>query len=62
VYSGNFLKDQKGRHGKTYKQRSAMCLETQHFPDSINHPTFPSTVLRPGETFRQTTIYALSVE
>ena len=62
VYSGNFLKDQRGRGGKIYHQRSAMCLETQHFPDSINHPAFPSAVLRPGATFRQTTIYKLSVE
>jgi aldose 1-epimerase len=62
VYSGNFLHDQKGRAGKTYKQRSAMCLETQHFPDSVNHPAFPNTILRPGQTFHETTIYALSVE
>ena len=41
--------------------RRAFCLETQHFPDSINHPSFPSTVVRPGETFKSTTIYAFSV-
>jgi aldose 1-epimerase len=62
VYSGNFLKGQQGRGGKVYKQRSAMCLETQHFPDSVNQPAFPSVILRPGETFSQTTIYALSAE
>jgi aldose 1-epimerase len=40
--------------------RRAFCLETQHFPDSINHPNFPSTVLRPGETFKSTTVFAFS--
>jgi aldose 1-epimerase len=62
IYSGNFLHDQKGRDGKTYKQRSALCLETQHFPDSINQPAFPSAILMPGQTFHETTVYALSVE
>jgi aldose 1-epimerase len=60
VYTGNFLKGQKGKDGKTYAQRSAICLETQHFPDSVNQPSFPSIILRPGETYRQTTIYAFS--
>jgi aldose 1-epimerase len=41
---------------------AAFCLETQHYPDSVNHPNFPSTILRPGEKFRSTTIYAFSVE
>jgi len=40
-----------------YKQHTGFCLETQHFPDSINHPEFPSTVLRPGETYKSTTIF-----
>ena len=39
-----------------------LCLETQHFPDSINHPTFPSTILRPGQTFRSTTEYRFSAK
>jgi aldose 1-epimerase len=62
VYSGNFLKGQKGKDGKTYKQRSALCLETQHFPDAVNQPDFPSIILRPGQTYRHTSIFALSAE
>jgi aldose 1-epimerase len=50
-YSGNFIK------GPLFMRRAALCLETQHFPDSPNQPAFPSTVLRPGETFRSRTIY-----
>ena len=61
-YSGNFLKGQKGKGGKTYNHRSAVCLETQHFPDSINHPEFPKAVLEPGETYRHTCVYAVSAE
>jgi aldose 1-epimerase len=62
LYSGNFLFDQKGKDGKTYPKRSAVCLEAQHFPDSVNHPNFPSTILKPGETYKQTTVYAFSTE
>ena len=62
-YGGNFLDNtQVGKSGKTYPYRSALCLETQHFPDSPNHDNFPSTVLRPGETYSQVCVYALSVE
>jgi aldose 1-epimerase len=57
-YTGNFLDGIKGKGGKAYPQYSALCLETQHFPDSPNHPNFPSTVLRPGQVFRSTTTYA----
>ena len=59
-YSGNFLKDVKGKAGKTYNRRDGFCLEAQHFPDSPNKPKFPSTVLKPGMTYRQTTIYAFT--
>ncbi len=59
-YSGNFLKDVKGKAGKVYQKRGAFCLETQHFPDSPNKPQFPSVVLKPGATYRQTTIYKFS--
>jgi len=45
--------------GKPYRQTDAFTLETQHFPDSPNKPNFPSTVLRPGETFKSTTVYKL---
>ncbi|GAA2732539.1 aldose epimerase family protein [Streptomyces nogalater] len=57
-YSGNFLDGTlTGTSGRTYRQGDALCLETQHFPDSPNHPEFPSTVLRPGRTYRTTTIH-----
>ena len=56
-YSGNFLKGQQGKGGRTYAQRSAFCLEAQHFPDSVNVPSFPSIILEPGEEYRKTTIY-----
>jgi aldose 1-epimerase len=60
-YSGNFLDGSvAGRGGKTYGHRSGFCLETQHFPDSPNQPSFPSTVLRPGQTYRSTTVYRLT--
>lgn len=62
LYTGNFLKGQKGKRDKVYPHRSALCLETQHYPDSINHPNFPNTVLKPGEKFESTTIYGFSVE
>jgi aldose 1-epimerase len=57
-YTGNFLDGKlTGTGGINYKRHTAFCLETQHFPDSPNHPEFPSTVLRPGETFRSSTVY-----
>ncbi len=54
-YSGNFLKGQVGKGGKTYAHRSAVCLETQHFPDSVNHDNFPTTILKPGEEYKTST-------
>lgn len=61
-YSGNFLDGSlPGKHAKAYPRRAGLCLETQHFPDSPNQPAFPSTVLRPGETYRHTTVYSFSV-
>ena len=52
-YTGNFLDGTiKGKGGVVYKKHAGLCLETQHFPDSVNHPDFPSTILRPGETYR----------
>ncbi len=56
-YSGNFLKGQKGKGGKVYAHRSAICLETQHFPDSVHHDNFPSTILQPGETYKSSTTF-----
>jgi len=62
-YTGNFLDGTiRGKGGKVYRQHDAFCLETQHFPDSPNHPNFPSTVLRPGEMFRSTTVYKFSAK
>ena len=62
-YTANFLMGTRvGKSGRLYRQGDGFCLETQHFPDSPNHPQFPSTVLRPGETFRSTTIFRFSVE
>jgi aldose 1-epimerase len=61
-YSGNFLDGTVvGKSGKPYVRRGALCLEAQHFPDSPNQPSFPSVVLRPGETYRQTTVYRVTV-
>ncbi|WP_405767564.1 aldose epimerase family protein [Streptomyces sp. NBC_01538] len=58
-YSGNFLDATLvGTGGTVYRQGDALCLETQHFPDSPNRPDFPSTVLRPGETYRSTTTHS----
>jgi aldose 1-epimerase len=57
-YTGNFLDGTiKGKGGKVYARRSALCLETQHFPDSPNKPKFPSTVLKPGAEFKSATVY-----
>jgi aldose 1-epimerase len=61
-YSGNFLNGQTKGIGGTYQFRSALCLETQHFPDSPNHPNFPSTELKPGQRFHSTTIYRFSTK
>lgn len=61
-YSGNFLDGVAGKNGHIYKQRFGFCLETQHFPDSPNQPGFPSTILRPGATYRSRTMYKFSVE
>jgi aldose 1-epimerase len=57
-YTGNFLDGTvKGKEGKVYGLRSGFCLETQHFPDSPNKPAFPSTVLKPGQQFKSTTVW-----
>ena len=62
-YSGNFLDGTiKGKGGKPYKHRYGFALETQHFPDSPNHPKFPTTTLKPGEKYQSTTIYKFSTE
>jgi len=61
-YSGNFLDGTvKGKGGRVYAHRTGLCLETQHFPDSPNHANFPSTILRPGATYRARTVFRFSV-
>ena len=63
-YTGNFLDGTltNTRGGTKYVQHGALCLETQHFPDSPNHPNFPSTILKPGETYKSTTVYKFSTK
>lgn len=56
-YTGNFLDGLTGKSGKPYPRRSGFCFETQHYPDSPNQPSFPTTTLRRGRTYRSTTIY-----
>ena len=60
LYTGNFLDGLNGKYGRIYPRRSGFCLEAQHYPDSPNQPSFPSTTLRPGQLYRQTTIYRFS--
>jgi aldose 1-epimerase len=57
LYTSNEMGDMKGKGGKPYGFHSAFCLETQHYPDCIHHPQWPSCILRAGETFRSFTTY-----
>lgn len=62
-YTGNFLDGTlRGAGGATYKKHSGFCLEAQHYPDSVNQPSFPSTILEPGKTYRQTTVHRFSAK
>jgi aldose 1-epimerase len=62
-YSGNFLDGSiRGKGGRVYPYRSGLALETQHYPDSPNKPHFPSTIVRPGETYRTQTVFAFGVQ
>jgi aldose 1-epimerase len=60
-YSGNFLDGKPAGRGTVFKHRTSLCLETQHFPDSPNHPSFPSTILRPGQTYSEKTVVAFRI-
>lgn len=60
LYTGNFLDGVIGKDGQACTRHSGLCLETQHFPDAVHHPPFPSVVLRPGDTYRQITEFAFS--
>jgi aldose 1-epimerase len=62
-YSGNFLDGTiKGKGGVVYNFRTGLCLETQHFPDSPNHPSFPTTILTPGDTYSSQTVFTFGVQ
>ncbi|WP_205966464.1 aldose epimerase family protein [Parapedobacter sp. SGR-10] len=61
LYTGNFLTDDKGKSGHKYLKYGGFCLETQHYPDSPNHPDFPNVILHPGEVFESKTIYKFGV-
>jgi len=61
-YSGNFLDGSiTGKGGRVYKHRTGLCLETQHYPDSPNHPSFPSTILQPGQTYSSKTVFTFGI-
>jgi aldose 1-epimerase len=62
LYSGNFLGGMRGKAGATYHPRTGFCLETQHFPDSPNQPSFPTTTLRAGQPYHTVTVYRFLVE
>lgn len=63
LYTGNWMSgNMRGKHDARYPARAALCLETQHYPDSPNRPEYPSTRLNPGETFTSTTVFAFSVD
>jgi aldose 1-epimerase len=63
LYTGNWMTGHfTGKNGQRYPQRSALCLETQHFPDSPNKPEYPSVILRPGEIFQSRTLFRFSIE
>ncbi len=62
-YTGNFLDGSiTGKGGQVYNRRTGFCLETQHYPDSPNHPSFPTTTLKPGQKYKTTTIYKFSAK
>ncbi len=61
-YTGNFLGGVKGKGGIEYKKHGGFCLETQHFPDSVNHANFPTVILEPGQTYSQVTVHKFYVK
>ena len=63
LYTANFLDGSlTGKHGAVYRRHAAVCLEAQHYPDSVNQPGFPSIILRPGQTYRQTTLHKFTTK
>ena len=61
-YSGNMLQEPTGKGGVPLAKHHGLCLETQHYPDSPNHADFPSTILRPGQTYKSLTVLQLSTK
>jgi len=61
LYTGNFLDGIKGAADRVFQKHGALCLECQHYPDSPNQPTFPTTILTPSLTYRQLTIHRFKV-
>jgi aldose 1-epimerase len=61
LYTANHMKEVAGKDGAVYRKRAGFCLETQHYPDSPNQPSFPTTLLRPGESYRQSTTFRFTV-
>ena len=62
IYTDNWADGYKGQHGATFPRRSAICFECQHFPDSPNHPYFPSVLIRPGQQYKQKTVYKFGIK
>ena len=60
LYTSNWLKDEKGKGGKVYQKYGALCLETQAFPDAVNHPNFPSEIVRPGGVYQHDMLFKFS--
>ena len=61
-YSANWIENEKGKHGKVYNKHEAFCLETQHFPDAINHAHFPSSILKPGQVYKHSCVHRFSTK
>lgn len=62
LYSAGTMSQRTGKAGKIYLPTGGLCLETQHFPDAVNKPAFPSPIVRAGETFRSRTVYRFTAE
>jgi aldose 1-epimerase len=60
LYTSNWMKDEKGKAGAVYQQYGALCLETQGFPDAVNHPNFPSVIVRPGGVYKHDMLFKFS--
>ncbi|KAL7100862.1 hypothetical protein ACP275_08G021100 [Erythranthe tilingii] len=62
LYTGNYINDVRGKNGYVYKPHAALCLETQGFPDSVNHPNFPSQIVYPGKSYRHYMMFTFSIK